>query len=113
MDQLIETVAGGLGNSIGWMAEHGILFVVFAGVWIAFAAALVWNQGGLDQAWTSINDLPLVVRAIVWVLFLPVMLGLWIWESTWPIVVRVVLVFGIAGWNLLMFLPKALQAAKP
>ncbi len=41
------------------------------------------------------------------------MIGLWVWETSWPIVVRLVLVVGVAGWNLLMFLPKALQAARP
>jgi hypothetical protein len=38
------------------------------------------------------------------------MAGLWIWESTWPVAVRLLLVAGIAGWNLLIFLPRALQA---
>jgi len=31
----------------------------------------------------------------------------------WPAIVRLALVAGLAGWNLLVFLPKALQAAKP
>jgi len=31
------------------------------------------------------------------------MLGLWIWETSWPFVLRVVLVAGLAGWNLLIF----------
>jgi hypothetical protein len=38
------------------------------------------------------------------------MIGLWIWETSWPLVVRLVLVIGVAGWNLLVFLPRALQA---
>jgi hypothetical protein len=42
-----------------------------------------------------------------------VMVGLWIWESTWPLVVRATLVLGIAGWNLVMFLPRALQTSAP
>jgi hypothetical protein len=41
------------------------------------------------------------------------MIGLWIWETSWPLIVRVVLVVAIAGWNLLVFLPRALQAARP
>ncbi|MFL5679894.1 MAG: hypothetical protein ACJ77B_04775 [Chloroflexota bacterium] len=113
MGQLIDTLATGLGNSIGWLAEHGVLFAIFAIVWIAFAAALVWSEGSLDQAWSAVRGLPLIVQLAVWVVFLPVMVGLWIWETTWPIVVRVVLVVGVAGWNLLVFLPKALQAARP
>jgi hypothetical protein len=30
METVIEAVAGGLGNSIGWMAQHWVLFGVFA-----------------------------------------------------------------------------------
>ena len=110
MEQIIETLATGLGNGIGWMAESGVLFAAFAFVWIAFAAGLIWSQGTVDQAWQSIRDLPLIVQVVVWVLFLPVMVGLWVWETSWPLVVRLIVVIGIAGWNLLIFLPRAVQA---
>jgi len=113
MEQVIETLASGLGNGVGWLAENGILFGIFAIIWIAFAAGLIWSQGSIDQAWNAIRDLPLIIQIFVWVLFLPVMIGLWIWETSWPLVVRLMLVVGVAGWNLLMFLPKALQAARP
>ena len=113
MERIVETLGTGLGNGVGWMADHGILFVIFAVIWIAFGAALLISQGSLDQAWATIRGLPLVVQVIVWVLFLPVMIGLWVWESSWPLVIRLVLVAGLAGWNLLMFLPRALQAVRP
>ena len=113
MEQVIETVATGLSNSVAWLAENGVLFGIFAIIWIAFAVGLIWSQGSLDQAWNAIRGLPLIVQVVVWLLFLPVMIGLWIWETSWPLIVRLVLVVGVAGWNLLMFLPKALQAARP
>jgi hypothetical protein len=110
MEQIIETLASGLGNSVAWVAESGILFAIFAVIWIAFGAALIFSQGSVDQAWQTIHGLPLIVQLIVWVLFLPPMVGLWVWETTWPLLLRLLLVVGIAGWNLLIFLPKALQA---
>ena len=110
MDQVVSALATGLGNSVAWMAENGILFAIFAVIWIAFAAGLVFSQGSVDQAWQTARGLPLIVQAVVWVLLLPVMVGLWVWETTWPLIVRLVLVVGVAGWNLLIFLPKALQA---
>ena len=113
METLIETVATGLGTGVGRLADSGVLFGTFAILWLAFAAALVLSQGSLDRAWETIRGLPLLVQAVVWVLFLPVMIGLWIWATSWPLVVRLVLVIGVAGWNLLMFLPKALQAVRP
>ena len=84
------------------------VFVVFLVLWAAFAYALVANQGGLDAVWNSVRGLPLIAQVGVWLLFLPVTLGLWIWETAWPLVVRLALVIAIAGWNLWMFFPKEL-----
>jgi hypothetical protein len=112
-ERIIESVASGLGNSVGWLAEHGVLFGIFAILWVAFGIALIWSQGSLDQTWATIRSLPLLVQIGAWLLFLPVMAGLWIWETTWPLIVRVVLIVGLAGWNLLVFLPRAAQAVRP
>jgi hypothetical protein len=113
MERIVETLANGLGNGVGWLADHGILFGIFAVIWVAFGVGLVWGHGGLDQAWQTIRAMPLPIQLVVWVLLLPAVLGLWIWETTWPVVVRLVLVAGIAGWNLLVLLPKAMQAPQP
>lgn len=110
MERMIEGTATGLGNGIGFLAESGVLFVLFAILWVAFGIGLIWSQGSIDAAWEAIRSLPLIVQLVVWVLFLPVMAALWIWETTWPMVVRLILVIGIAGWNLLIFLPRALTA---
>ena len=113
MEQVIDTLATGLGNSIGWMADHGVLFIVFAIIWAGFGVALVASQGSLDQAWQAIRELPLFVQIVVAILFLPIVAGLWVWETTWPLLVRLILVIGVAGWNLLIFLPRAAQSGKP
>ena len=106
MERVIETLASGIGNTIGFMAETRILFVVFAAMWVAFGFALVQSQGGLDAAWQWIRGMPLIVQGLAWLLFLPVMAGLWIWETTWPLAVRLLLLAGVAGWNLLILLPR-------
>jgi hypothetical protein len=113
VEGLIETLASGLGNSIAWLAEHGVLFAIFAVIWIAIGVGIVWSQGSVDQAWASIRDLPLIVQLVAWLLFLPVMAGLWVWETTWPLLVRLVVIIGLAGWNLLVLLPRAAQAPAP
>ena len=95
------------------MITNGVAFLIFAVIWAAFAYALVASQGSLDAAWQWIRALPLPVQGLVWLLFLPIVVGLWIWESGWPVIVRIVLVGGLAAWNLWMFLPKALTAARP
>ena len=85
-------------------------FVVFGVLWAAFAYALVVRQGDIDQTWEAIRTLPLIAQLLLWFLFLPVMAGLWVWETTWPLIMRIVLVVGLAGWNLMIFVPKWLTA---
>ena len=114
MDGLFDALGSGIGNGIGWLAEHYVLFGIFLVLWLAFGAALVASQGSLAQAWHAIQSLPLIVQLVVWVLFLPVMIGLWVWESSgWNVIVRLALVVSLAGWNLLMFLPRSGQAPPP
>jgi hypothetical protein len=84
------------------------VFIVFLVLWAAFAYALVANQAGLDNAWQWLGSLPFPVQAVVALLTLPVYIGLWVWESGWPLVVRLVLVVSLGGWNLWMFFPRAL-----
>lgn len=110
VERVIETLATGLGNSVAFLAESGILFAIFAVLWIGFGVALIWSQGSIDSAWQFVRSLPIVLQGAIWLLFLPVMVGLWIWETTWPFAVRLLLVIGIGGWNLFMFLPRALLA---
>jgi len=49
---------------------------IFAILWVGFAIALVVNREWLDLVWNWAQGLPIVLRIIVWVVFLPVMLGL-------------------------------------
>lgn len=107
METIIEAVATGAGNLIGFMAENGVLFVIFAVIWGAFGVGLIWSQGSIDAAWQWVGDLPFILQGVIWLLFLPVLVALWIWETTWPVAVRLLLVIGIGGWNLLVFLPRA------
>ena len=110
METVIETVATATGNTVGFMADYGILFAIFVVIWVAFGAGLIWSQGSVDAAWQAIRDLPLILQGVVWLLFLPVMVALWIWETTWPVALRLLLVVSIGAWNLLVLLPRALMA---
>jgi hypothetical protein len=113
MEQVISAVVDGVivpvTGAIPWLVSSGVLWLVFAAMWLAFGAGLVWNQGGLDATWAWITSLPLLVQAVAWLLFLPVVAGLWIWETGWPLVLRLALVGGLAGWSLMIFLPRSTQ----
>ncbi len=75
--------------------------VIFAMLWVGFAIALVVNREWLDLLWNWVQALPSVADIIVWVLFLPMMVGLWIWESSWSDLVRLLAFAGIVVWTLL------------
>jgi hypothetical protein len=75
--------------------------VIFAMLWVGFAIALVVNREWLDLLWNSVQELPFAAEIIVWVIILPIMVGLWIWESSWPAFVSLLAVAGIVIWTLL------------
>jgi len=75
--------------------------VIFAILWVGFAIALVVNREWLDLLWNWVRALPSVAEIIVWVLFLPIMVGLWIWESSWPALGHLLAFAGIVVWTLL------------
>jgi len=73
--------------------------LVFAILWIGFAVALIWNQGKLDDLWQWLRDLPPALELVLWVLFLPIAVGLWVWQSTWAQIVRLAALAGIVAWT--------------
>ncbi|MGD2252557.1 MAG: hypothetical protein PVF70_06545 [Anaerolineales bacterium] len=75
--------------------------VIFVVLWVGFVIALLVNREWLEVAWNWVQALPWVPKIIVWVFFLPIMVGLWIWESSWPVVGQLVGFAGIVGWTLI------------
>jgi hypothetical protein len=88
------------------MAFNIFVFIVFTLLWLAFAAALLFKRERLKITWQSIRKLPLLAQLLLWLLFLPVMLGLWIWQTSWPLWLRLVLIAGLAWWNVYVFFPR-------
>jgi len=53
-----------------------------------------------------LRGLPFIVQAVVWLLVLPVAAGLWIWETSWPLWLRLVLVIGLGWVTVYTFFPR-------
>lgn len=87
------------------LVSSGLLVLVFAAAWVALGVAIVRVPARVEAAWQRLRRTPLVVQAVAWVLFLPVLAGVVVWRMAWPAAARLALVGGLAGWNLLMFLP--------
>jgi hypothetical protein len=109
VDRIILPVTG----VIPTIVDGGIAFVIFAALWIGFAVMVFTGPDRLDDAWQWLRSLNFVVQGILWVLFLPLLAALWIWETACSMVIRATLVGGLAVWTLWMFIPKALTTARP
>jgi hypothetical protein len=115
VDALISLVVdgilvGGINLVVGpilFLVSSGILLIVFGALWLAIGVALVRQPARIDDGWRRLRALPLLVQGLAWLLFLPVVAGVWVWRTSWPRVARLTLLGGLAGWNLLMFLPRA------
>ena len=106
---LVNGIVVPITSVIPRLVSSGALLGLFAILWLAIGVTAVADPAGLDATWRAIGEWPLPAQAVGWLLFLPVMAGLWIWESTWPLIVRLLAVIGLAGWNLLVLLPRWLQ----
>ena len=85
-------------------------FAIFTVLWIAFGAALIFDRSILDSVWQSFRGFPAIIQVVVGLLVLPVTLGLWIWESSWSLWLRLVLVIGLALTTVIVFFPRRQKA---
>lgn len=76
-------------------------------LWVAFGVVLLIDQSRLVDLWHSIRGLPLLIEGLAWVVLLPWMLGLWIWNSDWVLWLRVVLVAGLGVGMIFAFFPRS------
>jgi hypothetical protein len=81
-----------------------VFFILMVSLWLAFAAVLVTAPTRLDGTWHTVRALPLAVEGVVWLVFLPWMVGLAVWERRWTLPARLLLVAVLAiGWTLVAF----------
>ncbi len=106
IDHFVNFVIVPVTGIIPVLVETGLLWLAFAILWLGFFVALVADPGVLDATWTTITALPLPVQLLAWLLFLPLMAGLWILGTDWPAAVQVGLVVAIAAVNLFAFFPR-------
>jgi hypothetical protein len=86
-------------------------FLWMVAMWAAFFVLLFADR--LEAIWSAIRDLPLLVEVVLWVLFLPWMLGTAVWTNSWPAGLRILLVGGfVIGWTIVS-IPREKQAAQP
>jgi len=75
--------------------------MIFVVLWIGFVIAMSVNRGWLDLSWNWVQTLPSLLKIIAWVMCLPVMVGLWIWTSSWSTLGNWLGFAGLVAWTLL------------
>ena len=75
-------------------------FAMFVIVWVGYAIALRGDRGSIDQSWEWLRGLPAPIQVIVWVVILPIAVGMWIFESEWTPTAGVLLGVGMIAWTL-------------
>jgi hypothetical protein len=83
-----------------------LVFLVFAVLWLCFAGALLLARADLDVLWGNFRQRNVAVQSLGWLLFLPLVAALFVWERRWQVAVRFVAVLAIAALNLFMFFPR-------
>ena len=73
--------------------------VIFATLWIGFAIALIANQEWLNLLWDWVQALPSLMKIAAWVFVTPIMAAVWIWESSWSLLGRLLGFAGLVGWT--------------
>ena len=87
-----------------------VAFIVLTLLWLGFGAALLFNRELLNQIWRRFRSWNILIQLLAALLVLPVVLGLWIWQTHWPAWLRLVLVAGLAWMTVYTFFPRLLFA---
>ena len=96
-------------------AARGVVYACLSSLvlWALFAFALVASQGSLDAIWEWLQSQHIVIQVLVLIFFLPVTAGLWVWQTGWPLILRLILDAGLAIVTLVVFFPRFLLGGRP
>jgi hypothetical protein len=97
--------AGKANTMVGAM----IMLVVVIVLWSAFGALLIFDPEALESLWRQFSNLPLAGKAVLTILFLPWVAGLWVWQEAWPLAARLPILTGLACVTIYLFLQGVLS----
>ena len=76
-----------------------LLIGVFVVLWAGLAGAALADGRFLNDFWTWITGLPLILAAVAWVVLLPIAVGAWAWTSNFGPIVMGLVVIGLIAWT--------------
>lgn len=101
----METTTSWASQTLGEKLFSLLICGLGAAVSAMFAYYLITDPGRLSEAWAWTRSLPWWAQGLIWLLFLPWMIALWVWTLPWAMPVRLVLVIGILAWTTWLLYP--------
>jgi hypothetical protein len=81
-----------------------LFFIIMVGLWGAFVALAFASPETLNDIWRWTGDLWWPLEIAAWILFLPWMIGLWVWQTDWSFAARMAVIVVLAlGWSAASF----------
>jgi hypothetical protein len=87
-----------------WLAVG--VWSFFTAIWIALAIVLVVSPEAVDELWSWIGEQPTALQLTIWVVFLPVMVAIAVWESSWALWIRLAVLALCVVWTTWGFNPR-------
>lgn len=81
-------------------------FVILTILWLVFGVAMFLKRDALDHGWQKFRQLPVLLQLTIGLLALPLVIGLWVWQTRWPFWLRLTLVASLAWMTLYTFFPQ-------
>jgi uncharacterized membrane protein len=94
-----------------WTFGRTLWFTVVMLGWFALAYVAATVPGGLYAAAEWIGTLNPAAQILMWLLLLPYMMAMWVWNSTWELWARVLGVGGLVLATLLASRPRQRRSA--
>ncbi len=81
-----------------------LFFIVMVGLWGAFIALAFTSPDTLTHVWHWVGDLWWPFAIAFWIVFLPWMIGLLVWQADWSFAARMAIIVVLAvGWSAMSF----------
>jgi hypothetical protein len=86
-----------------WLAVT--LWSLFTSLWVAVGLLLIVSPEAVEELWGWIGEQPAALQMAIWVAFLPVMVGVGVWLSSWALWIRLLVLALCVAWTTVAFYP--------
>ena len=87
-----------------WLAVG--LWSLFTAIWVALAIVLIVSPDAVEELWNWIGEQSTALQIGIWVAFLPVMVAIAVWETSWPLWIRLAVLALCVFWTSYGFSPR-------